>query len=72
MVGWHHGLDGREFEQQGSLACCRPRGHEGADTAERLNINNARQGEPRGAARGPQARASSHVSHARAARPPAP
>ena len=30
MVGWHHGLDGHEFEQapgvsdgQGSLACCR-------------------------------------------------
>ena len=33
MVGWHHQLDGHEFEQalgvgngQGSLACCRPRG----------------------------------------------
>ena len=31
MVGWHHGLDGRESEQalgvgdgQGSLACCSP------------------------------------------------
>ena len=31
MVGWHHRLDGHEFEQvlgvgdgQGSLACCRP------------------------------------------------
>ena len=31
MVGWHHRLDGREFEQalgvgdgQGSLACCSP------------------------------------------------
>ena len=79
MVGWHHRLDGREFEQvlgdgeaQGSLACCGPLGHEGSDTTERLNINNTRQGEPRGAARGPQALASSHVSHARAARPPAP
>ena len=32
MVGWHHRLDGHEFEQtpgvgdgQGSLACCSPR-----------------------------------------------
>ena len=31
MVGWHHRLDGQEFEQvlrvgdgQGSLACCSP------------------------------------------------
>ena len=34
MVGWHHQLNGHEFEQtlggsegQGSLACCRPWGH---------------------------------------------
>ena len=34
MVGWHHQLDGHEFEQvpgvghgQGSLACCSPWGH---------------------------------------------
>ena len=34
MVGWHHQLDGHEFEQvprvgdgKGSLACCRPWGH---------------------------------------------
>ena len=34
MAGWHHGLDGREFEQtlgagdrQGSPACCSPRVH---------------------------------------------
>ena len=34
MVGWHHQLDGHEFEQalevgdrQGSLACCIPLGH---------------------------------------------
>ena len=32
MVGWHHWLNGHEFEQtlgdkgQGSLACCSPRG----------------------------------------------
>ena len=34
MVGWHHQLNGNEFEQilgnsggQRSLACCSPRGH---------------------------------------------
>ena len=34
MVGWHHQLNGHEFEQalgigdgQGSLACSSPRGH---------------------------------------------
>ena len=34
MIGWHHQLNGREFEQtpedsgeQGSLACCSPWGH---------------------------------------------
>ena len=34
MVGWHHQLDGHEFEQAledgeglGSLVCCSPRGH---------------------------------------------
>ena len=34
MFGWHHWLDGHEFEQalgvgdgQGSLACCSPLGH---------------------------------------------
>ena len=39
MVGWHHQLDGHEFEQaprvsdgQGSLACCRPRGRKESDT----------------------------------------
>ena len=39
MVGWHHRLDGHEFEQaprvsdgQGSLACCRPRGRKESDT----------------------------------------
>ena len=38
MVGWHHWLDGREFEQalgvgdgQGSLACCCPWGCKGLD-----------------------------------------
>ena len=44
MVGWHHRLDGYEFEQapgvgdgQGSLACCSPWGHKESDTNERLN-----------------------------------
>ena len=44
MVGWHHRLDGHEFEQapgvgdgQGGLACCSPGGHEELDTTERLN-----------------------------------
>ena len=34
VVGWHHWLNGHEFEQtlgdsegQGSLVCCSPRGH---------------------------------------------
>ena len=41
MVGWHHQLDGHEFEQvpgvgdgQGSLACCSPWGHKDSDTTE--------------------------------------
>ena len=44
MVGWHHRLDGREFEQapgvgdgQGSLACCSPWGHKVSDMNEQLN-----------------------------------
>ena len=44
MVGWHHWLDGREFEQapgfgdgRGSLVCCSPWGHKELDTTERLN-----------------------------------
>ena len=44
MVGWHHWLDGHEFEQslgigdgQGSLACCSPLGCKESDMTERLN-----------------------------------
>ena len=44
MVGWHHWLDGLEFEQalgvgdgQGGLACCGPWGHKELDTTEQLN-----------------------------------
>ena len=43
-VGWHHRLDGHEFEQtpgigdgQGNLACCSPGSHKKSDTTERLN-----------------------------------
>ena len=38
MVGWHHQPNGHEFkqapgdgEEQGSLACCSPRGHKELD-----------------------------------------
>ena len=51
MVGWHHRLDGHEFEQapgdgegQGSLACCSPWGHKQSDMTERLNSNKRFQG----------------------------
>ena len=44
MVGWHHQLNGHEFEQalgvgdgQGSLVCCSPWGRKESDTTERLN-----------------------------------
>ena len=44
IVGWPHRHDGHEFEQalgvgdeQGSLACCSPRGHKESDSTERLN-----------------------------------
>ena len=41
MVGWHHLLNGHEFEQapgvgdgQGILVCCSPRGHKESDMTE--------------------------------------
>ena len=44
MFGWHHRLNGHEFEQalgvgdgRGGLACCSPWGHKESDTTERLN-----------------------------------
>ena len=47
MVGWHHQLNGQEFEQtpgdgdeQGSLARCSPWGHKESDSTEKLNNNN--------------------------------
>ena len=44
MAGWHHWLDGHEFELtpgdsdgQGGLACCNSWGRKESDTTERLN-----------------------------------
>ena len=43
--GWHHWLNGHEFEQgvgegKGSPACCSPWGHNKSDMTEWLNNNN--------------------------------
>ena len=55
MAGWHHGLNGHEFEQilgdgegQGSLACCSPWGHKEWNMTQQLNnhINNICMGLP--------------------------
>ena len=44
MVGWHHQLDGHEFELtpgdsegEGSLECCSPWGHKESDMTKQLN-----------------------------------
>ena len=44
MFGWHHLLNGHQFEQalgvgdeQGGLACCNSWGRKESDTTERLN-----------------------------------
>ena len=44
MVGWHHRLNGHEFEQalgasdgQGSLVCSSPWGNKALDMTEQLN-----------------------------------
>ena len=44
MAGWHHQLDGHEFEQalevghgQKSLVCCSPWGRKQSDATESLN-----------------------------------
>ena len=49
MVGWHHRLNGHEFEQalgdgerQETLACCSPQGHKEPDTTE----TEQQQGQP--------------------------
>ena len=48
MVGWHHRLNGHEFEWtsgvgdgQGGLACWDSRGHKESDTTEQLNWTDA-------------------------------
>ena len=48
IVGWHHQLNGHEFEQapgvgdgQGSLACCSPWGHKDSYTTEQLSSTNS-------------------------------
>ena len=50
MVGWHHGLNGHEFEQtsgdskgQGSLVCCSQWGRKESDTTSRLNKKEVRR-----------------------------
>ena len=51
LVGWHHQLNGHEFEQtlgddegQGSLACCSPWCRKESDTTEQFNISNNKGG----------------------------
>ena len=46
MVGWHHQLDGHEFDQAsgvgdgpGSLTCCSPLGRKKSDMTEQLELN---------------------------------
>ena len=46
MVGWHHRLNGHEFEQtpgdsegQGSLVCCSPWGYKESDMTQQLKNN---------------------------------
>ena len=50
MVGWHHKLNGQEFEQapgdgegQGSLACCSPWGCKESDMTYRLNNKDIKE-----------------------------
>ena len=47
MAGWHHGLDGHEFERtlgigdgQGGLVCCDSWSLKESDTTERLNLSD--------------------------------
>ena len=50
MVGWHHWLNGHEFEQvpgvgdgQGGLVCCSPWGRKGSNTTEQMNWTELKQ-----------------------------
>ena len=54
MVGWHHRLNGLEFEQtlgdseeQGNLACCSSWGHKESDTTQQLNNKNYTTSQPK-------------------------
>ena len=51
MVGWHHQLNGHEFEQApgdgegwGNLVCCSPRDSKELDMTEQLNNNKHKCG----------------------------
>ena len=53
MVGWHHQLNGHEFEQapgvddgQESLVCCSPWGRKELDLTERLNWTENKSWDP--------------------------
>ena len=56
MVGWHHRLNGHEFERapgdgegRGNLVCYIPWGHKVSDLTEQPNNNNgAKPNSPRG------------------------
>ena len=50
MVGWHHRLNGHEFEHalgdgdgQGSLACCSPWGHKESRAGHSLETEQGQQ-----------------------------
>ena len=52
MIGWHHQLNGHEFEQtpgdsegQGRLACCSPWGCKESDTTKQVDDNNENTGD---------------------------
>ena len=58
MVGWHHWLNGHEFEQTpgdskgpGNLACCSPWGCKESDMTEQLNNNRTTKENPRSSQR---------------------
>ena len=58
MVGWHHRLNGHEFEQalrdgegQGSLVCCSPWGHKESNTTEQLTQRHTYSAHHRGNAK---------------------
>ena len=47
MLGWHHQLDGHEFEKapgdsdgQGGLVCCSPWGRKESNTTNRLHFTS--------------------------------